>query len=444
MRLALFAEMVKGKPWTPATLREVGGTEGVGVTFLEETFSRRHRPARASPPPEGRPGGAQSPAARSRHRHQGPDAVAAGAAGGSGYADRPRDFDDLIRILDGELRLITPDRPRRLSGPSDSPRQPPVDSAYQLTHDYLVPSLRDWLTRKQRETRRGRAELRLAERAALWSTRPENRYLPSLWEFCNIQLLANRRTRTEPQQKMMAQAGRVYSMRLGLAAVVLAALTLAGREISSRFQAAALVEQLVGADVAQVPRIVDRLAGYRRWANPLLRKEYDKSRPDSTARLHAALALLSVDPAQAEYLRQQLLVVPPPQFAVVRDALQPPSQELVAGLWKAALDPQRPAPVRFQAACASASYVPADPRWSRVRALVAGHLVALQASDFLAWREALRPARKQLIEPLSTIYGDERRAKPHLCRRGPWPIMRAIAPTCCSICWPRPSCISFP
>ena len=39
VRLALFAEMVKGKPWTPATLREVGGTEGVGVAFLEETFS---------------------------------------------------------------------------------------------------------------------------------------------------------------------------------------------------------------------------------------------------------------------------------------------------------------------------------------------------------------------------------------------------------------------
>ena len=39
VRLALFAEMMKGKPWTPATLREVGGTEGVGVTFLEETFS---------------------------------------------------------------------------------------------------------------------------------------------------------------------------------------------------------------------------------------------------------------------------------------------------------------------------------------------------------------------------------------------------------------------
>ena len=44
VRLALFAEMVKGKPWTPATLKAVGGTEGVGVTFLEETFSATTAP----------------------------------------------------------------------------------------------------------------------------------------------------------------------------------------------------------------------------------------------------------------------------------------------------------------------------------------------------------------------------------------------------------------
>ena len=39
VRLALYAEMMKGKPWAPSTLKEVGGTKGVGVTFLEETFS---------------------------------------------------------------------------------------------------------------------------------------------------------------------------------------------------------------------------------------------------------------------------------------------------------------------------------------------------------------------------------------------------------------------
>ena len=39
VRLALFAEMIKGKPWTPATLRDVGGMDGVGAKFLEESFS---------------------------------------------------------------------------------------------------------------------------------------------------------------------------------------------------------------------------------------------------------------------------------------------------------------------------------------------------------------------------------------------------------------------
>src|SRR6202040_2141611 len=48
VRLALFAEMMKGKTWTPASLRAVGGTAGIGVTFLEETFSA------ATAPPEHR------------------------------------------------------------------------------------------------------------------------------------------------------------------------------------------------------------------------------------------------------------------------------------------------------------------------------------------------------------------------------------------------------
>src|SRR5262249_45926751 len=39
VRLALFAETVKGKPWTPATLRQMGGMAGAGATFLEETFA---------------------------------------------------------------------------------------------------------------------------------------------------------------------------------------------------------------------------------------------------------------------------------------------------------------------------------------------------------------------------------------------------------------------
>src|SRR5262249_23838399 len=39
VRLSLFATLVKARSGSPATLKEVGGAEGVGVTFLEETFS---------------------------------------------------------------------------------------------------------------------------------------------------------------------------------------------------------------------------------------------------------------------------------------------------------------------------------------------------------------------------------------------------------------------
>ena len=194
VRLALFAEMVKGKPWTPATLREVGGTEGVGVTFLEETFSSPPAPTRASPAPEGGAGRPQSPAAADRHRHQGPDAVGGGAARGLGLrrpAPRLRRPDPHPRPRAAADHADRPRRDRRLEAQA-SPSHAQAQRYYQLTHDYLVHSLRDWLTRKQRETRRGRAELRLAERSALWNAKPENRHLPSVLEWANIRLLTRK------------------------------------------------------------------------------------------------------------------------------------------------------------------------------------------------------------------------------------------------------------
>ncbi len=223
VRLALFAEMMKGKPWTPASLKGVGGTSGVGVTFLEETFS--------------------SPAAHPQHRLQQKAARAVLKAllpesgtdikghmrsygellEASGHASRPRDFDDLVRILDGEIRLITPTDPEGSDDGSVHPNATVGQKYYQLTHDYLVHSLRDWLTRKQKETRRGRAELRLVERAALWQAKPENRHLPSWWEYLTAVWLVPAKNRTAVQQRMLRKAGRVHALHWGsaLAAVLL-------------------------------------------------------------------------------------------------------------------------------------------------------------------------------------------------------------------------------
>ncbi len=211
VRLALFAEMVKGKPWTTATLREVGGTHGIGLTFLDETFSA------STAPPEHRlhqraaqavlkallPGTGSDIKGQMRSESELRD--------DAGYAGRPRDFEDLIGILDHELRLITPTDPEGSVGesPAGTPRG---HRFYQLTHDYLVPSLRQWLTRRQRETRRGRAELRLAERAAIWESRPESRHLPSVVEWVNIRGLTRPKDWSEPERKMMRRAGRAHGL----------------------------------------------------------------------------------------------------------------------------------------------------------------------------------------------------------------------------------------
>src|SRR5262249_49959795 len=145
---------------------------------------------------------------------------------------------------------------------------------YQLTHDYLVHSLRDWLTRKQRETRRGRAELRLAERSATWNAKPENRLLPSSLEWANIRLLTKKKDWKEPGRRMMTRAGRVHGVRGVLTLVLLAGGVLAGTAVHRRVienqqatQAAGLVQRLLDADTPQVPEIVGAMRGYRRWVD---------------------------------------------------------------------------------------------------------------------------------------------------------------------------------
>ena len=178
VRLAIFADMVKSKPWTLATLKVVGGTEGVGVTFLEETFSaasatpnhRLHQKAARAVLKALLPEQGTDIKGNMRSRQELMEA--------SGYGDRPTDFEALIRILDNEVRLITPTDPEGIDPDASNTKVETSQKYYQLTHDYLVHSLREWLTRKQKETRRGRAELRLADRAALWNAKPENRLLP--------------------------------------------------------------------------------------------------------------------------------------------------------------------------------------------------------------------------------------------------------------------------
>jgi serine/threonine protein kinase/formylglycine-generating enzyme required for sulfatase activity len=415
VRLALVSEMIKGKAWTPATLREVGGTEGVGVTFLEETFSasqanprhRLHQKAaqavlKALLPETGTDiKGQMRPEAELR-------AV-------SGYGSRPQDFDDLIHILDPELRLITPTDPEGSTG-AEQPARPGAARYYQLTHDYLVHPLREWLTRKQKETRRGRAEVRLAERAALWTARPENRHLPSLPEWLNIRLWTRKNDWAGNERRMMRRAGRVHGMRaLGLT-VLIALLSWAGIDGYGNLRAAALVDAIARVGTGEVPRLVDQMQSYRRWANPRLVRLARQSGIESREHLHASLALLPVDPGQVDYLYNRLLHAGPAELPVIRDAIEPYRGKLGPRLWGVLKNPQADPDQRFAAACALAGYDPAGSRaeWDAAAGFITDRLLASvlnNPSHYPPLIALLRPVRQRLVAPLSAVFRDRNRAE---------------------------------
>ena len=427
VRLALFAEMMKGRPWTLETLREVGGTEGVGVTFLEETFSSR------AAPPEHR---IHQNAARAVLKALLPES-GSDIKGGMqsydelsetcGYAARPRDFSDLIQILDSELRLITPTDPEGMEDDDNEASQSRESAQryYQLTHDYLVPSLREWLTRKQKETRRGRAELRLAERAALWNAKPETRHLPSMLEWLTVRRLTDRKQWTVPQRKMMGKAGRVHTLRSVVFTILVVAMFAGGlalrdsinrnreaivaqkQEEQDEAETTRLVSELLRADTSQVENIIDDLDDYRELAKNDLALAYadpPANLPD--ARLHAALALLLHDDSVLEFLRDQLLTVSPDQFEHVRDLIDDRKGQLIGHYWQLAQGQQEDPARRFQAACALAKYDPKNDHWKNdeFAQFVAHHLVGVTPSAFTPWRDALREVKVELVGPLGEIF----------------------------------------
>lgn len=153
VRLSLFAEMLKDKEWTPAALATMGGPDAVGYTFLRESFTlptapphhRLHQKAaqnilRSLLPPDGSD-------IKGHYRSRRELQVA------SGYESRPQEFEQVLRVLDKELRLITPKDPETLLEDGSIERSDSDQRGYQLSHDYLVSSLRLWIEESERKSK---------------------------------------------------------------------------------------------------------------------------------------------------------------------------------------------------------------------------------------------------------------------------------------------------
>ncbi|MCY2993291.1 MAG: SUMF1/EgtB/PvdO family nonheme iron enzyme [Planctomycetota bacterium] len=293
VKIALLAQMLKGRPWTLETLREIGGAKGVGFAFLEESFHGRaaspavqvHRQAALAVLKALLP----APGVNIRGHSRTADELRQVA----GYADRPADFDELMPILNDELRIITPTERTRAdeAGEADA-----SDTAarYQLTHDYLVPSLREWLTRKLRETRRGRATLCLEERAEQWNKTPQTRFLPSTGEYLRIVIYAPRDKLTPGQHSLLRVAHRFYSQWAGSLAVVVLLLASGAFGLwdsTQETKTAALTNGAVDAPAQALPYALDGLRPFQRRAIKKLDRVLAEPKLTPQQKQNAALAL---------------------------------------------------------------------------------------------------------------------------------------------------------
>ena len=210
---------------------------------------------------------------------------------------------------------------------------------------------------------------------------------------------------------MMRRATRYHVVRGTLVAALLFLIGWGGYEWNGTLKAHALLDGLLRADTTKAPAIVEDMAPYRRWLDPLLHDAQAQAEKDNDRRkqLHARLAFLPVDATQVEYLYGRLLDAEPGAVPVIRDALAPHKDALLDRLWAVVEAPEKgKESQRLRAAAALAKYDSEDERWGQAGALVVNDLV-LENPVFLGqWSEAFLPVKNRLLPRLSDIFRDHR------------------------------------
>jgi eukaryotic-like serine/threonine-protein kinase len=407
VRLSLFAEMVKDKDWTPKTLASVGGTEGVGVAFLEDKFSspnslpqyRQHEEAAQKILRSLLPNSSTDIKGHNRPAHE--------LLVISGYGEELSKFRELIRILDEDLRLISTCDPAMVQAETKTPIYTRPLS-YQLTHDYLVPSLREWLGRKQKETPKGRAQIAVEEFSRVWNEKPGNGYLPPLIEWLQIIRHVKPSSCSESQRKMLSRAKRYYSRRIGVALGMLGVLCSVGYYFLNRTRAQLIVDQIIVAQTIDVPALIGQGKPYSSWMNSLLKKKLALlDNDDEKQRLNLSLALLPNDPSHFNFVTEQLLKSAPETVVALVNEIDTNDTTTLSYFWEAAErigdEGESCSSVGLRAAAFLAKHDPDSSKWEEISYNVVRELTREPSQSFSSWLQAFEPAKKHLYDPLLAV-----------------------------------------
>ena len=274
VKLAMFAEAFRNKEWSLANLEATGGAKGVGVLFLNDTFSA----STAVHPYRSHKAAAQAclnsllPEAGSdlKGHLQSRDQLLAV----SGYQNNKGKFDELMELLDKNLRLVTSTDPVATDMKSatnvDGDSEPEY---FQLSHDYLVPILRRWIESENQRHLVGRVKSRMTQVASIWGEVPSTRYLPTWLETVSFVLLTQWRSWTQLQTKMMRACLRYYSVAtlIGVGCLIGSGFFLHGwyqDRVAS--QEVAIAKNSV---LSEMPALIEEWQGNKNRIVPVLVKE---------------------------------------------------------------------------------------------------------------------------------------------------------------------------
>ncbi|QDV45963.1 Serine/threonine-protein kinase PrkC [Stieleria neptunia] len=402
VRIAMFTQMMADKPWESDSIAQVGGLDGLGVSFLNDVLALEKT-------------GLSVAEDLALCRIMGsllPDSDTADLSG----AARPveflevvtrglyrKSFQRILTLLDDKLKLITAVELGEDSSDEGSVSGRP---AYQLAHDYLVPAIRKWLTAKQLETRRGRAERKLKELSVAWQRRRENRFLPSLIEYSGIVLFSERSIWSQDDIALMVKASRRHFVRLaGMATLLLCAYGMFGH-FERRRNREQLIQRLIDADIHHLPRISREFEKQGiHFDDPSIGLILNGMASDEI-KLKFGLVFLGRSDQAEPLIRDSVFAVAGPQNLPAISELIATRHNRLARFFQNTIVDETSEPSNFLIASGLLARIGGDDAaiWDSVANRLASELTNQNAITLPVWEKIYRPIRHHLAEALTQIY----------------------------------------
>ncbi len=414
VQLALLAEMMKNDSWEDSSLLSQDGGVGLGLHFLEQTFDLETSQKRFRRHTEGAHQVLRQLLPEPGIKIKGAIQSESELLSASGYSN-PADFRELIKLLDSELHLITMSDGSSTEHVSVSgPAQPPAsEPGYQLTHDFLIPSIRRWLELRQLGSKVGQAQIKLESFTDLYRARPSHHSLPSLLEYLMILYRLPPTSWNEPQTRMMTAARQRHLRAVSQWALIVfcvCAIGLFGWHWNARLQerqlAQAEVERLL---VATWPEAIEQATALRDGDAEVLdslRSHLSDSKAPLSQRVRAALVLSPTDSAARTQLLDYLHAAPAHEVILASQSTPLPQLvdvEQVQTLWKS--KPGTPAQ-ELRLACLLAQHPPTQALLREDPQRVVQLLVSENPLFENEWMEGFQPVGEWLIPSLVTRYRD--------------------------------------